>query len=142
MNPVATAAVPAPARARPVDPMDQLVADVFARACPSRAVLENVAAKWGILALAALREGTYRFNALRRRVDGISEKMLAQTLHALERDGLVRRDVQATIPPRVEYSLTPVGARIAAKLFELIELVEGEMAAVADAQARYDRARP
>lgn len=133
MNPVVTA---------PTDPVDQLVADVFARACPSRAVLDNVAGKWGILALAALREGTYRFNALRRRVDGISEKMLAQTLHALERDGLVRRDVQATIPPRVEYSLTPVGTRIAAKLFELIELVEGEMPAVVDAQARYDRARP
>jgi DNA-binding HxlR family transcriptional regulator len=118
--------------------MEDLVADVFARACTSRLLLENVAGKWGILALAALSEGTYRFNALRRRVDGISEKMLAQTLHALERDGLVRRDAQATIPPRVEYSLTDVGERIATKLLELIELVEDEMPAVRKAQSEYD----
>ncbi|GAB3527170.1 winged helix-turn-helix transcriptional regulator [Phytohabitans suffuscus] len=127
----------------PEEDMADLVADVFARACTSRHVLENVAGKWGILALAALHEGSYRFNALRRRVDGISEKMLAQTLQGLERDGLVRRDVQATIPPRVEYSLTGGGARVAAKLIELIELVESEMPAVCEAQARYDaRQRP
>ncbi|MFC0529480.1 winged helix-turn-helix transcriptional regulator [Phytohabitans kaempferiae] len=118
--------------------MEDLVADVFARACASRHVLENVVGKWGVLALAALSEGTYRFNALRRRVDGISEKMLAQTLHALERDGLVRREVHGTIPPRVEYSLTPVGERVAAKLIELIELVEGEMPAIRAAQDSYD----
>lgn len=118
--------------------MEDLVADVFARACTSRVVLENVAGKWGILALAALSEGTYRFNALRRRVDGISEKMLAQTLHALERDGLVRREVRATIPPRVEYSLTDIGERIATKLRELIELVEDEMPAVRKAQSEYE----
>lgn len=119
--------------------LEDLVADVFARACTSRLVLENVAGKWGILALAALSEGTYRFNALRRRVDGISEKMLAQTLHALERDGLVRRDAQATIPPRVEYSLTDSGKRVADKLIALIELVEGEMPAIREAQAAYDK---
>jgi DNA-binding HxlR family transcriptional regulator len=123
------------------DPVEDLVADVFARACTSRAVLENVAGKWGILALAALSDGAYRFNALRRKVDGISEKMLAQTLQALERDGLVRRDVQATIPPRVEYSLTPMGEKISFKLLELIELVEGEMPEVQVARARYDDAR-
>ncbi|GAA4444725.1 helix-turn-helix domain-containing protein [Phytohabitans houttuyneae] len=118
--------------------MEDLVADVFARACTSRLVLEAVGGKWGTLALAALAEGTYRFNALRRRVDGISEKMLSQTLQTLERDGLVRRDVVATIPPRVEYSLTELGTRVSAKLIELIELVEGEMPAVRKAQAEYD----
>lgn len=123
------------------DPVDELVADVFARACPSRRTLENVAGKWGILALTALTEDRYRFNALRRRVDGVSEKMLAQTLHALERDGMVTRDVQATIPPRVEYGLTPLGARVAAKLRELVELVEGEMPSVVVAQAHYDESR-
>jgi DNA-binding HxlR family transcriptional regulator len=120
------------------DPMDELITDVFARACPSRRTLENVAGKWGILALVALLEETYRFNALRRRVDGVSEKMLAQTLHALERDGLVRRDVQTTIPPHVQYSLTPSGTRVATKLRELIDLVEAEMPAVVAAQANYD----
>nr|MDT0660285.1 helix-turn-helix domain-containing protein [Micromonospora sp. DSM 115978] len=118
--------------------MDELVSDVFARACPSRRTLENVAGKWGTLALVALGEGTYRFNALRRRVDGVSEKMLAQTLHALERDGLVSREVQATIPPHVEYSLTPLGGRVATKLRELIELVEDEMPTVFAAQSHYD----
>jgi DNA-binding HxlR family transcriptional regulator len=124
-----------------VDPTDELVADVFARACPSRRTLENVVGKWGILALVALIEDTYRFNALRRRIDGVSEKMLAQTLHALERDGLVRRDVQTTIPPHVQYSLTPLGTRVATKLRDLIDLVEAEMPAVFAAQASYDGSR-
>jgi len=123
------------------DPTEQLVVDVFARDCPSRHTLENVTSKWGGLALAALAEGTYRFNALRRRVDGVSEKMLAQTLQALERDGMVRREVRATIPPRVEYSLTPLGERVAAQLAGLIDLVEKEMDQVRAAQAAYDRTR-
>nr|WP_322762325.1 helix-turn-helix domain-containing protein [Frankia sp. Cr2] len=125
----------------PTDPTDDLVADVFARACPSRRTLEHITGKWGGLALIALTEDTYRFNALRRRVDGVSEKMLAQTLHALERDGLVRREVQTSIPPHVQYSLTPLGSRVAAKLRELIDLVEAEMPTVIAAQERYDRSR-
>jgi DNA-binding HxlR family transcriptional regulator len=120
-------------------PDDSLITDVFARACPSRRVLEAVTSKWGGLALAALHEGPYRFNALRRRVDGVSEKMLAQTLQTLERDGLVHREAQATIPPRVEYSLTPLGTKVAAQLISLIELLEGEMPAVLAAQEAYDR---
>ncbi|WP_329107791.1 helix-turn-helix transcriptional regulator [Micromonospora sp. NBC_01699] len=106
---------------------DAMVADVFARDCGSRRIVENLAGKWGLLALAALHEGSYRFNALRRRVDGVSEKMLAQTLQGLERDGLVLRDVQATIPPHVEYSLTPFGVRVAAKIVDLVELVQTEV---------------
>ncbi|MER6596456.1 helix-turn-helix domain-containing protein [Micromonospora purpureochromogenes] len=129
---------PGGADARDAD--DQLIADVFARGCGSRRTLENIAGKWGILALSALHEGAYRFNALRRRVDGVSEKMLSQTLQALERDGLVRRDVQTTIPPHVEYSLTPLGTRVAERLIGLIELVESELGAVLAAQAEYDRA--
>src|ERR1700754_5149133 len=117
---------------------EALVADVFARDCTSRRTLENITGKWGGLALVALLEGAYRFNALRRRVDGVSEKMLAQTLQALERDGLVHREVLATIPARVEYSLTPVGAAIAEQLHGLIELVESSMPAVRTAQADYD----
>lgn len=122
-------------------PTAKLIADVFSRDCPSREVVDSVAGKWGILALVALAEGAYRFNALRRRVDGVSEKMLAQTLHALERDGMVAREVQATIPPHVEYSLTPLGARVAARLAALIDLVEGEMPQVIAARARYDETR-
>lgn len=120
---------------------DNLEADVFARACASRGVLTDVTGRWGALALAALHEGSFRFNALRRKVDGVSEKMLAQTLQALERDGLVRREVQATIPPRVEYSLTELGERVAAKLVDLIELLEGEINAMRAAQEEYDALR-
>ncbi|MEV0396032.1 winged helix-turn-helix transcriptional regulator [Polymorphospora rubra] len=118
-----------------LDPDDALICDVFARACPSRAIMENIVGKWGVLALAALLEGTYRFNALRRRVDGVSEKMLAQTLQNLERDGLVHREVQATIPARVEYSLTPAGTRIATQLVNLLELIEAEAPAMIAARA-------
>lgn len=118
---------------------DELIPSVFARDCASRGVLADVTGRWGGLALAALHDGAFRFNALRRRVDGVSEKMLAQTLQALERDGLVIREVQATIPPRVEYSLTPLGEKVAAKFVELIELVEGEFGQIAVAQAAYDR---
>jgi len=115
--------------------------DVFARNCSSRATLEHVTGRWGILALAALRDGSLRFNALRRRVDGVSEKMLAQTLQALERDGFVHRDAQATIPPRVDYSLTPLGEATSKRLFELIEFVEDHMLEVTANQATYDTAR-
>jgi DNA-binding HxlR family transcriptional regulator len=121
------------------DPVDDLIPSVFARDCASRGVMSDVTGKWGGLALAALHDGAFRFNALRRRVDGVSEKMLAQTLQALERDGLVRREVQATIPPRVEYSLTPLGRRVAAKLIELIDLLESEIGQMRAAQAEYDR---
>src|ERR1700733_10090689 len=81
----------------PTDPgPGSLEFDVFARHCPSRETLEHVTGRWGILALSALDAGTMRFNALRRRVDGVSEKMLAQTLHGLERDGLVDRTARPT----------------------------------------------
>ena len=120
---------------------EELVFDVFAKNCTSRPVMDTVAGRWGILSMAALLDGTHRFNELRRRVDGVSEKMLSQTLHALERDGLVLRTVQSTIPPRVEYSLTDAGRRIAVKLTELIELVEAEMPGISTAQTRYDDAR-
>src|ERR1700761_7073458 len=117
-----------------------LCADVYSRHCPSRETLEHVTGRWGILALGALDDGTLRFNALRRRVDGVSEKMLAQTLHALERDGLVHREARPTNPPYVEYSLTPLGREIAGRLTGLIEFVEGQMPEVLAARQRYDAA--
>ncbi|WP_371668936.1 helix-turn-helix transcriptional regulator [Streptomyces sp. NBC_00289] len=115
--------------------------DVFARACPSRGTLEHVTGRWGALTLGALHEGSLRFNELRRRVDGVSEKMLSQTLHALERDGLVRRDAQPTNPPRVDYELTVLGRAVAERLITLIEFVEGRMDDVLEARRRYDETR-
>lgn len=115
-----------------------LEASVFARDCTSREVLQNATSRWGILALAALTESDYRFNALRRRVDGVSERMLSQTLQTLERDGLVVRSVLETIPPKVEYSLTELGREVGRKLTELIELVEGSVPAVLASRAERD----
>jgi DNA-binding HxlR family transcriptional regulator len=131
----------APARTVPRDEHGQLLFDVFDRACPSRHVLEHVTSRWGLLALAALRHGDARFSALRRKVDGISEKMLSQTLQALERDGFVHREAQPTIPPRVDYSLTPLGRETANKLIDLIEQLEGRMPAITIAQEQYDKAK-
>lgn len=124
-----------------LDEHGQIVADVFARACPSRPTLEHVTGRWGILAMAALLDGTMRFNALRRRVAGVSEKMLAQTLQALERDGFVHREAQPTIPPKVEYSLTPLGREVGDRLLDLIRLVEDRLPEVVAAQAAYDARR-
>jgi DNA-binding HxlR family transcriptional regulator len=120
------------------EPSDAFVVDVFARNCTSRATLADVAGKWGILALLALSEGDYRFNALRRRVEGVSEKMLSQTLQTLERDGMLTRSVLSTIPPRVEYSLTPLGAQVADSLQGLVTLLEGSVDEVTAARADYD----
>src|SRR6201747_1283079 len=108
-------------------PSEDLVMDCFARHCTPRATLEDVAGKWGILALLALGESDFRFSALRRKVEGVSEKMLSQTLQTLERDGMVARNVVTSIPPRVEYSLTPLGRQVAGKLRELADLFEGSV---------------
>ncbi|MEW1829509.1 helix-turn-helix domain-containing protein [Streptomyces sp. NPDC088196] len=115
--------------------------NVFAKACPSRGTLEHVTGRWGGLTLCALHDGSLRFNELRRRVDGVSEKMLSQTLHALERDGLVHREAQPTNPPRVDYELTPLGRGIAERLAELVGFMESRMDDVLAARTRYDETR-
>ena len=112
--------------------------DVFGAACPSRPVLEDVTGRWGALAMGALADGPMRFNELRRRVEGVSQKMLAQSLQALERDGLVNREVQSTFPLKVEYSLTPTGEVLAAKLLDLIGYLTGSMPEILAAQKTYD----
>lgn len=83
--------------------------DAFQRLCPSHTVLETLSSKWVYLVICALRGGTMRHGELARKLEGISPKMLAQTLRELERDGLVHREVFPVIPPRVEYSLTDLG---------------------------------
>jgi DNA-binding HxlR family transcriptional regulator len=84
-------------------------------------VLDHVTSKWGVLILVTLSTQTLRWGELRRRAQGISEKMLAQTLRTLEDDGLVRRHPYPVIPPRVDYSLTPRGRELAGLLIPLVE---------------------
>lgn len=113
--------------------------DVFARGCPARSTLEHITGRWGILVLGGLDAGPMRFNVLLRRVEGVSEKMLAQALQALCRDGFVHREVRTAFPPNVEYSLTPLGREIAAKVRGLIEHLEAHMPQVLAANDYYDQ---
>jgi DNA-binding HxlR family transcriptional regulator len=116
-------------------------ADVFDRNCPSRAVLEHATSRWGVLVLGALLGGTRRFSELRRQVDGVSEKMLSQTLQALERDGMVHREVRPVIPPHVDYRLTELGTRTAGHVRGLYEWIERALPEVLTAQRSYDERR-
>ena len=98
--------------------------DLFAAACPSREVLKHVTSRWGVLTLIALQSGTHRFSELRRKMGGVSEKMLAQTLQWLEADGFVIRHSYPVVPPHVEYTLTPLGSEVAEKVEALADWIE------------------
>src|SRR3546814_15460276 len=87
--------------------------DVFEPRCPSRNILKHVTSSWGVLTLIALRPGTLRFSELRRKVNGVSERMLAQTLQQLEGHGLLVRTSYPVVPPHVEYTLTDLGQEAA-----------------------------
>ncbi|MFD7627158.1 winged helix-turn-helix transcriptional regulator [Streptomyces sp. NPDC059851] len=115
--------------------------NVKAPMCPSRGVLEHVTSRWGVLVLAALVERPYRFSELRREVGGVSEKMLAQTLRTLERDGFLLRDAKPVIPPRVDYSLTELGREAAEQVWALARWTERRTPDVQAARAAYDEAR-
>lgn len=83
--------------------------DVMNPDCPSRKVLDRISDKWTALVIYALAEGTMRYGELQRRIGGVSQKMLTQTLRSMEDDGLVARKIYPVVPPMVEYSLTPLG---------------------------------
>jgi DNA-binding HxlR family transcriptional regulator len=110
-------------------------ADLFAKECPSRLVLQHVTSRWGVLVLVALLGGTHRFSELRRRVGGVSEKMLAQTLQWLESDGFVLRRSYPVVPPHVEYSLTPLGRDIGAHVQTLALWIESNLPAILEGRA-------
>ena len=104
--------------------------NVMVAECPSRVVLQHVTSRWGGLVMIALQTGTHRFSVLRRRIAGVSERMLAQTLQLLEADGLVRRQAYDVVPPHVEYSLTPMGVEVAGHVVALATLIEGHLPAI------------
>ena len=110
--------------------------NLYEASCPSRIVLDHVTSRWGSLVLLVLLDGTHRFSELARTIGGVSEKMLAQTLQSLEADGLLTRTVYPTIPPKVEYSLTPLGNEAALHIRTLTNWVEDNVAAVLKHQAR------
>lgn len=110
--------------------------DLFCERCPSREVLKHVTSRWGVLLLVALGGGTQRFSELRRKVGGISEKMLAQTLQWLEQDGFVQRISYPVVPPHVEYRLTPLGEEIGRKVGELADWIEGNMDGIQAARSK------
>ena len=107
--------------------------------CRAREMLVRVADKWSMYVIHVLADaGPLRFSELRRRVDGVSQRMLTVTLRGLERDGLVRRTMYPEVPPRVEYSLTPLGATLREIVHALIEWSGAHLAEVDAARARYD----
>ncbi|MGW2650692.1 winged helix-turn-helix transcriptional regulator [Streptomyces sp. NPDC001393] len=113
-------------------------ADAYLAACPSRQILDVLANKWTMLVMGALSGGPMRFGELRRRLDGITQKMLTQTLRTLERDGLVTRTVYPTIPPKVEYAATDLGESVTALMHAIRAWSEENINAVLDARDAYD----
>jgi DNA-binding HxlR family transcriptional regulator len=110
--------------------------DLLNPGCASREVLERVGDKWTALVIRALADGTHRYGDLQRRVGGVSQKMLTQTLRALECDGLVARRVYPVVPPRVEYSLTPLGRTLIEPLDAICRWAERHLPQLLEARAR------
>lgn len=117
---------------------DNLRGDVYAADCPTRRLLDRIADKWTTLLLTTLDGGDMRFNALKRRIGGVSQKMLSQTLRQMERDGLVLRHVEATVPVSVTYEITPLGRTLVAALTPMIDWAETRMDQVEAARRAYD----
>ena len=112
--------------------------DAYNERCPTRMVLDRIADKWTVLIVGALEEKTKRFGELRREVGGVSQKMLTQTLRGLERDGVVARTVYASVPPKVEYSLTSLGRTLVRIVEAIREWSEQNIEDVLKARDEYD----
>lgn len=104
-----------------------LPADVYSAKCPTRQVLDHIAGKWTVLIVDSLLDGTLRYTDLFRRIEGVSQKMLTQTLRLLEADGFLTRTVHPTVPPRVEYGLTELGRSLAGPISALREWTEAHI---------------
>lgn len=113
--------------------------NVYDKNCPTRQVLNRIGDKWTALVIGLLEERTMRFSELKHRIGGISQKMLTQTLRNLERDGLVTRTIYAEVPPRVEYTLTPLGETLTVPLAAIRIWAETYIDEVTDAQKLYDQ---
>ena len=107
--------------------------------CPIRNVIAHIGDKWSILILFALVDGADRFNSLKKRISGISQRMLTQTLRDLERDGYLTRTVYPEVPVRVEYTLTPLGQGLVKPLYQLLQWADGNHDAIRTARNDYDQ---
>jgi DNA-binding HxlR family transcriptional regulator len=114
--------------------------EVFHTDCPARTVLDHVTSRWGVWVLIALQSNSLRFFELRESIDGISEKMLSQTLRNLVRDGLVSRLVEPSTPPKVTYELTPLGKGTSEPLLELFGWIRTNAVDILAVQAEFDEA--
>jgi DNA-binding HxlR family transcriptional regulator len=114
--------------------------DVYAKNCPSRQVLDRIGDAWSVLIVHLLKDGPERYTALQRQIEGISPKMLTQTLRNLERDGLLTRTVYAVVPPRVDYALTPLGESLLGLVAALEKWATTHIHDVQAARAAYDAA--
>lgn len=112
--------------------------NVFDPNCPTRVILDRIGDKWTVLAVLLLRDGPLRFTELRDGIGRVAPKVLTQTLRRLERDGIVTREVFAEIPPRVVYTLTPMGASLIEPISVITDWAETHMPAITKAQAKYD----
>jgi DNA-binding HxlR family transcriptional regulator len=113
--------------------------NVFDTACPSRQIFERISDRWTSLVLMALEDGTLRFSELKRKVEGVSQKMLTQTLRGLERDGLVTREVFPTVPVTVEYTLTKLGASLLSAVQQIRTWAYANIEEIDVAREQYDR---
>jgi DNA-binding HxlR family transcriptional regulator len=119
----------------------EMRADPYTAACPSREALDRIGDRWTVLILGVLTDGPQRFTELARRIEGISQKMLTQTLRGLERDGLVTRTVHATVPVRVDYELTALGRTLTGPIAALEAWARDHIGDVVAARERYDQRR-
>ncbi|MDR0246092.1 MAG: helix-turn-helix transcriptional regulator [Burkholderia sp.] len=106
----------------------------------TRQILDRIGDKWSLYIIATLNDGSRRFNELKREIEGISQRMLTLTLRGLERDGLVTRTVFPTIPPRVDYALTPLGETLLEPVMALVMWAEKNKQSIARARERFDDA--
>ena len=114
----------------------KLLGQVLSTECPSREILEHLTSKWSVLVLRCLSDGVHRFSELKQRIEGVSEKMLSQTLKTLEHDGFILRTVYPVVPPKVEYQLTILGSQSAEKTMYLIGWIEKSLPEILESKER------
>lgn len=115
--------------------------DPYSSRCPSRQLLDRIGDKWTVLVIVVLTPGPLRYGDLARAIEGVSQKMLTQTLRHLERDGLVTRTVHATVPVRVDYELTDLGRSLTGPLAVLTAWATDHLPAIEQAREAYDTGR-